>query len=998
MKKILSLVLVISLVLGSFVPVFADSNEYGEQGALLESLGVLKGSDGDLRLNDKLTRQELMVMTARLMGEEATAENFKFESPFPDVDHPYFEPFIAWAYNKGLTTGYPDGTFGPTDEVSVQMLQTFLLRVLGYAGDWATAPEDAVEAGIMGDIEANGDLSRGLMSALVVNTLEADMADESETLAASLDIEMPRTIIAYKEVDLGTVANGAALELPETVTVLFDNGTEDDLAVAWDAYDTTVAGDLTIEGIIEGTDLVVTAIVTVGAADLAVASVEADNNIQVEITFNNAVDEDTAEDAGNYSEDSATINIDSVQLVDSNKVVVTFNAAFADQDDVTITLNDIKDVNGKVIAEDTEVDVTFFDVHPPKVEKAESTGPDTFMLTFSEPVEQITAELTTNYSVNDGQYFIQSASRTSLTTVEITLYSTLPEGEHEITITGVKDLAGYKVTETAVALNQAKDSDAPYVVEIEKASPQQVVLVFNENVSLTDSVVNLVAADAIYHTNTLNDPDNITVSNNKVTLTFTNNPLPKGGTAYLVIDEDTFADGWANKNADYSANIAVTVDETKPVVEKVEAVNDAKIKVTFSEDIDAAEAADYIILDSTGEEVSVTITAAYDLDDALQPINNIVILTFGVSEHLNGGINTVVVDDVKDLAANELDKISVPFAVTDTTAPSVKDIDDTNIYTFDGTLYADKQIVKISFDEPMAVSGPGSVLDLGNYLYGAQYLSDISKVTVTLTDSGKAVLIDFSNSAVTVSDTNTITVGKVADVSGNYMSSFTTNVTVLTPGTIGIKGVEAVGTKTIEVTLKDALTKFAVNDFILKQSGATITPASVTFKNVDGEGIITYTLASANELATDPQNTITVETVAGATYIDSVNAFGIKVEDGAAPVTASDGIAPVVEKTYDHDANASTADVENVRIAGTTVTIEFSEDLNPNTLSTLTFSVEGYKVTGIALNALDASIVELTVSATVSSPSATPKVTQNYDITDDSDNVFEAGTTWTARP
>jgi trimeric autotransporter adhesin len=723
-----------------------------------------------------------------------------------------------------------------------------------------------------------------------------------------------------------------------------------------------------------------------------VTSAKALNNIQVELTFNTELDKDTVVKA-NFADNSTSIDIDTVQLVDSNKVLVTFNAAFANQTSVKLTLNGVKAANGLAVAKDTTSEVNFFDVTVPTVTKVASAGPDSFKITFSEPVSTTAASVVSNYSINDGQFFIQSATRTALNEVTVRLYSTLADGEYKVKVKNVEDLAGFKVTETTLTLNQVADKELPVVANVVSASPEKVVLEFNEDITLTDSAVNLLSK--VYHTNANNTPNNIEVdstNSKRVVLTFTSNKLPQGGTAYLVIDKDLVKDGWNNKNVKYTNNITVTVDNVKPTVKKLESATDASFKLTFSEDVDSTTAqnvANYTVLDSTGKKVTTAINSAVRNSTT----NSVVTLTMAAS--LPGGVYTIVAENVKDLAGNVIDKASTNVEVKDSTAPTV---------TADGTLYAGKKIFKVSFSEPMATSGAGSVLDLANYKYGASYLNTVEGVTVTLTDSGKAVLVDYSKSNLTVSNSSTVTVGKVSDASGNYTTSFTSNVTVTDATTVAISGVQATGTKTIKVTLDDSLTKFNAADFVLKQGGVATTPASVTFANVDGKGVITYTLQTA--LRTDATTAVTVETVASTT---SENAFGVKVGGSLTAVTAVDKIAPVLAK-FDHDTNPATDTVEDIQLSFTdldadgkvdtnetaSITLTFSEAMKTNSFSTQSFKVAGFTVTSVGFAAGDTKVV-LTVSADANNTAVSSTIEQVADVQDNNSVVLVKGGSWTVR-
>jgi hypothetical protein len=99
-------------------------------------LGATEGfADGTFRPGITITRQAIVAWLWRLAGEPAPAGDL----PFSDVPstHPFADA-IAWAAEEGIVGGFPDGTFRPTAEVSRQALAAWLWRVAGEpapAGD-----------------------------------------------------------------------------------------------------------------------------------------------------------------------------------------------------------------------------------------------------------------------------------------------------------------------------------------------------------------------------------------------------------------------------------------------------------------------------------------------------------------------------------------------------------------------------------------------------------------------------------------------------------------------------------------------------------------------------------------------------------------------------------------------------------------------------------------------------------------------------------------------
>ncbi len=92
--------------------------------------GIANGfDDGTFRSTTAVSRQAMVAFLWRLSGEPTPLEG---DPGFSDVgvDHP-FRSAIAWAVEQGITTGYADGTFRPTLNVSRQAAVAFLWRSVG---------------------------------------------------------------------------------------------------------------------------------------------------------------------------------------------------------------------------------------------------------------------------------------------------------------------------------------------------------------------------------------------------------------------------------------------------------------------------------------------------------------------------------------------------------------------------------------------------------------------------------------------------------------------------------------------------------------------------------------------------------------------------------------------------------------------------------------------------------------------------------------------------
>src|SRR6056297_3127124 len=125
MRRTLSLVLVLVLILGSIPVVFAD--EHMSAGAELKALGLIQGNtEGDLMEDKTFTRAELAVMLSRLNGVESQAMSYNITPTFNDVEGHWAKNYIAYAEEEAWMIGVGGNQFNPNGLVSEQMMATTL--------------------------------------------------------------------------------------------------------------------------------------------------------------------------------------------------------------------------------------------------------------------------------------------------------------------------------------------------------------------------------------------------------------------------------------------------------------------------------------------------------------------------------------------------------------------------------------------------------------------------------------------------------------------------------------------------------------------------------------------------------------------------------------------------------------------------------------------------------------------------------------------------------
>lgn len=147
MKRILSMVLVITTLFSCMVGISASASTTGEDTVIqaVGLLGIMNGDNsGDLKLGSQVTRAEFtkMVIAASSLRELTSATSAS--APFPDVRSNHWAAgYVSAAVANGWVNGYLDGRFRPDNPVKMEEAVNIVLKLLGFqATDFAgTYPE-----------------------------------------------------------------------------------------------------------------------------------------------------------------------------------------------------------------------------------------------------------------------------------------------------------------------------------------------------------------------------------------------------------------------------------------------------------------------------------------------------------------------------------------------------------------------------------------------------------------------------------------------------------------------------------------------------------------------------------------------------------------------------------------------------------------------------------------------------------------------------------------
>lgn len=227
MKKILSLVLAMAMILSSFSFAFAlpsDVVDTDYEGAVerLAALDILVGyEDGTFKPDNSITRAEFAAIAVRALGMEDIAKGSVANTKFVDVRETHWASgYVNLAVSKGIIVGYPDGTFKPEAPVSYSEAVAMLVRLLGYepsikSTEWPSnyltkASEIGLTLGIK--FNYNDSAKRGIVSILTDKALDIDLMDLTEVTSGDETWEITDDTLLTKYLNVEELEDAYVIE------------------------------------------------------------------------------------------------------------------------------------------------------------------------------------------------------------------------------------------------------------------------------------------------------------------------------------------------------------------------------------------------------------------------------------------------------------------------------------------------------------------------------------------------------------------------------------------------------------------------------------------------------------------------------------------------------------------------------------------------------------------------------------------------------------------
>ncbi len=215
MKKFISAILAVTILLSANICSFAAMKNETDIMDLLSELEIMAGDpDGNLRLDDYVTRAEFAKVAVNSSSYKNTVATALKVSPFSDVTYKHWAaPYVQVAVVNGVCEGYTDSTFKPDNLVTFEEAVTMMLRVLGYTDadfgiSWPYGQVGmANNLDMTKNVNANiGDaLTRAQVATLVFNTLDTKMKSGTAKLISIFDCTLVEdvTLVATKNENSG---------------------------------------------------------------------------------------------------------------------------------------------------------------------------------------------------------------------------------------------------------------------------------------------------------------------------------------------------------------------------------------------------------------------------------------------------------------------------------------------------------------------------------------------------------------------------------------------------------------------------------------------------------------------------------------------------------------------------------------------------------------------------------------------------------------------------
>lgn len=509
--------------------------------------------------------------------------------------------------------------------------------------------------------------------------------------------------------------------------------------------------------------------------------------------------------------------------------------------------------------DEVKLDITY-DSTSPQVVSASAPTDRSVDVVFDEPVDLLTAETVSNYSITPALNITGAVLRADGKTVRLTVDVQTKGQNYTVTVNNVRDISANAMTTAGTAAFTGVDTTPPAVVSATPVTDTTVNIRFNEPIeaATAETPANYAISPALVVTAVVLQADGVTVQ-----LT---TAVQADGTGYTVTVANVH-DLSSNAISDSNTASFTGIDTTPPQVVSASTVNDTTVDILFNEPVNSETAQD---------------AANYGISPALA-VSNAVLQADGRTVRLTTARQSwqttynVTVSIVTDTSGNVISgSNTASFSGVDTTAPRVVSATPVNETTVDvlfseGVDAATSQIpANYSLSPGLAVSG------------------------VVLQADGETVRL--TTSIQTFNTNYTVAVTNVHDLAGNTISANNTaTFTGVDTAAPSVTAGTALDYRTIDITFSEKvdaasaqnsanytiIPALAVNGAVLQPDGVTV---RLTTDPQTGGTIYTVTVTEVKDIAGNAIGANNLVDIAG---VSPPTTTAPKVLSASAPVNTA---------------------------------------------------------------------------------------------------------------
>ncbi len=734
-KRILAVVLAFALVFSTFTVAFADEAVSSDVKALA-GIGMLIGDGNGVTVEYAETipsRLQSAILFLRLRGLESEAVAFEGEENFSDAKD------YAWAEGKAIMAylkAHPElgwigdaGEFMPGKKINEQSYYKVLLEALGYKQNTGTVVGDFDFAEVFEFAKSVGlepenlesftidNLAKATIAALKLKTVDGKLLVEVLIENGKIDKEAAIENGLYEEAIAADVKSVKAIgntvvevEFEEEVDARFAENEANYEIAGLDIKAASLAGEEKVRletsamtagklytlKINEG-EVKFTGVAKVSGAP-AIEKVESADIEEVVISFDKALDFETAADVENYA--IAGIEVLKAE-VDGKEVTLTTEGLVA-RKQYTVKVTNVKSVDGGLLKSASKSFYTRPDATAPTVKgEVDVQTNQRLVVTFNKKVTKESAEDLDNYTITAGteELAILEAIWDSEDedSVELTTEVQAANKRYEISVSNISDQTKaqniMKKTVKKSFYGKREDTIAPSFQGINVVSRNHIEVSFSDASRFDETTVldvnnyTLTKSSEDY---AVDNAEKISYKNGVYKVLLTVADLDLGSYNLAIVD---IADEFDNVMKEVKRVFSVSRDSFASASVSGYEISDVDtIKVTFTKSLNKATAEDLAnyTFDSS---IGAPIKAKYE--------DKVVTLT--TAKFVEGKEYKLTIKGVEDLAGNVLNqsfKFIAKKGTVDKETPKLVDIYSVNEY-----------VVAVVFDEAVEYSA-GTVLNL----------------------------------------------------------------------------------------------------------------------------------------------------------------------------------------------------------------------------------------------------------------------------------------------